>query len=111
MFDKISTNKEKRSAIRLLKSAHNRIRNYKNSVVCCAVEDSEWSPTDVRVSAFIRSEISYRIGGYGYVTSWLRNAHPEVVAALDSPNGDEHARFYRMRWIQSMIQEIKELNV
>jgi len=113
MFSNIKTDDEKKAAIKLLKSAHNKIRDGLNSLVCNAVEDSEESYMDIRVSQFIRNEISHRLEGYGYVTSWLRNNHSPAQALHDADHSQFYvlAREYRLRWIDSMIKEIKEQNV
>lgn len=92
-------------AIKLFKHAKTLIRNRSEDFVCLAVLEADIWVRDVfenasRVSAILREEIDNRIHPCGTVSAWLHDKH-DVTWTFDS------IRDYRIRWIDSMIKELK----
>lgn len=120
MFSDISTPKQKRIALSLLNQARKHIKSRHRTAVCSAVSCASSFPdgefmnhkcTDRErgdVADDITGEIEYRLGYSNlYVTDWLiNNAGVDFEKVTDA-----RERQYRVRWIASMMKEIRELKV
>lgn len=98
-------NYDRETAIKLLKKAKRLIRDLKDDFVCIAlIEAAQKSDRRcaMKVSIALRNEIDARIHPYGTVSFWLAVKHD--VELLESP---QDIRDYRIRWIDSMIKELK----
>lgn len=106
-----ATKKERTKAIKLFRMAQDRLRNGHSMYVCVslssAAEDTEKGQDfSQRIVSRLHREINRRIAPWGTVTGWLQDParfNGELVYT------DEQARDYRIRWIDSMIQELEAL--
>lgn len=98
--------KDKGIAIEILQQAKCRIKNYQDDWVCYAIVNS--SSGGHNIADRLVNLIDDRLDGHALVSCWLA-AQPGVKRA--DTNCDETMRLYRMRWIDSMIKEVEEVNV
>ncbi len=94
-------------AIRLLKGARERIELGFDTSVCPAISSSVQNPHDYEIAARLRNIIKIRLGHLTYVDSWLIQKAGIPTFMLSQRN----MRIYRMRWIDSMIAELENVNV
>jgi hypothetical protein len=95
---------DRKLAIKLLKKAKKLIRNESETFVCLAISEAaslDYANT-YKTSYALREEIERRIEPYGTVTSWLNSIHDDAWDASTSEIVQ-----YRIRWIDSMIKELK----
>lgn len=118
MFAEIRTKRDQAIAIELLRMARRDIRSRCHYAVCGAVATAAYNDVKLpnkfsavhsyeasEIAGEIKQEIAKRIGGqFEYVTDWLKRQ------GIHNVNRTQ-ARIYRMRWIGSMINEIKQLKV
>lgn len=90
------TREQKDQCVRALRAARERIEHNNNHLVCYALEDSREDK-----EGLVRKEIHRRLGTHDFVNDWLYKEHGIPWALFT----DENMRIYRLRWIDSLIEE------
>jgi hypothetical protein len=106
-LNKLITNKKDRATARgLLRKAKARFNDDDFDMgVCTAIAAEEDGPREEKVANIICNEISDRLGpSVCYVTTWLR----EELGLDYRTQIEPYQNTYRKRWIDSMINELKE---
>lgn len=107
---------QKALAVEILKDARGRVQRRQESWVCCAIGDvSDIADIQIfkrrypqstereNIGKALKNEIQRRLDGCVFVTGWLRDQGIDEVLVYDEDN----ARQYRLRWIDSMIEELQ----
>ncbi len=97
-------------AVCLLEEARQYIEDRSQEFVCHAISYSgDGFMRDNMIGYILKREIGKRLGGCVTVSHWLfhqRNSKGKIIG--HKAFNQNYRRFYRMRWIDSMIQEIKQ---
>lgn len=108
MFNHLKTKSELREAITLLRKVEYSLRMKQWShYVCDLVNEHAYATYHYGIGDLIVSEIRHRIAGEFSIGEWLRNHH-KIGVGMDRPEFDrsDEMREYRIRWVNSMIDEL-----
>lgn len=103
------TKAERKKAVKILLVAKEKIGNHEEDAVCTAIRNhiyDEYQLFTERIGRRLRDNIREALGSNLFVTHWL------IYDAGIKPNlVHEHAREYRLLWIDSMIRDLEEQGV